>query len=167
MIELKAARRANRVVGISDMVVSDCADDILITYSLGSCVGLTLYDPAVGVGGMLHAMLPLSRIDKDKAASNPYMFTDTGVAALIQAVLNAGASKQRLVAKVAGGAAPLNAGGMFQIGERNFTVLHKVLWKNNVLIGGQDVGGTVARTMTLYMDSGVTTVRVAKDETEI
>ena len=162
--EARQARRGNRIVGISDMCISRNPEDVIITYSLGSCVGLALYDPATKVGGMIHCMLPLSRIDKAKAEANPCMFTDTGVSALIQGLINVGASKSRIVAKVAGGAAPLNTNGMFQIGERNFTVLHKVLWKNNILIAGKDVGGTAARTMSLCINDGTTMIRSNQKE---
>jgi len=154
-------------VSISEMAVSKHPDDVLITYSLGSCVGLSLYDPASGVGGLIHCMLPLSKIDPKKAKANPPMFTDTGVTALLEDVFNEGASRKHLVAKVAGGASLLDEKGMFKIGERNYTVLRKILWKNNILIAAEDVGGTIARTMALYMDSGRTTIKSQGKEVEL
>ena len=154
-------------VGISEMRTSNCAEDVLVTYSLGSCVGLAVYDPIAVVGGLIHCMLPLSRIDPEKAKTNPSMFTDTGVPQLLQAVLKLGAQKGRLVAKVAGGSRLLDENGTFKIGERNLVVLRKVLWKNNILIAGQDVGGTVARTMYLRMDSGQTTIKSCGREFEL
>jgi chemotaxis protein CheD len=130
-------------------------------------VGLSLYDPVAAVGGLVHCMLPLSRIDREKAARNPYMFTDTGATALIQSLLDAGGSRRRLIAKVAGGAAPLDDRGMFKIGERNYVVLRKVLWKNDILIAAESVGGTAPRTMYLYMDGGRTTVKSGGREEEL
>ncbi|MFO7776254.1 MAG: chemotaxis protein CheD [Candidatus Hydrogenedentota bacterium] len=159
--------RVQRVVWVSDMGVSSNSADVLITYSLGSCIGLTLFDPEAGVGGLLHSMLALSRMDKAKAEANPCMFTDTGATRLIQTLLDMGASKARLVAKVAGAAAPLEAHNAFQIGERNYTVLRKVLWKNGILIAGEDVGGKAPRTMSLYMDCGVTTIKMGGVEVEL
>ena len=156
-----------QTVGISEMAVSQDPQDILVTYSLGSCVGLSLYDPIAGVGGLIHCMLPLSRIDPEKATVKPCMFTDTGVPKLIQAMLDLGGSRKRLVAKVAGGGAPLKDNGVFKIGERNYTVLRKILWKNEILIAADDVGGTVARTMYLYMESGTTTVKSGGQEREL
>jgi len=141
------------------MIVSQNGEEVLVTYSLGSCIGVAVYDPNVGVGGLIHCMLPLSRLDAERAMRTPQMFTDTGVPALLNAVLDLGASRKRLIVKVAGGAAPLSDNGIFKIGERNYTVLRKVLWKNDILIAGEDVGGTIARTMKLYMDTGKTTVR--------
>lgn len=154
-------------VGISEMKVSTVPEDVLVTYSLGSCVGLTLYDPVVGIGGLIHCMLPLSKIDPAKAASNPAMFTDTGVPALLQAMLNLGASKRRLIAKVAGAAALMDEKGMFKIGERNFTVLRKILWKNDILIAAEETGGTIARTLYLYMDTGKTIIKSQGREHEL
>ena len=46
------------VVGISDCKISGDSEDLLITYALGSCIAVILYDPVVKVGGMLHYMLP-------------------------------------------------------------------------------------------------------------
>ncbi len=154
-------------VDISDMKVSKRSDDILVTYSLGSCVALSLYDPVVGVGGLIHCMLPLSKIDPVKARANPYMFTDTGVQALLQAVFDMGAKRENLVTKVAGGARLLDSNNLFRIGERNYTVLRKVLWKNNILITSEDVRGTIARTVYLYMDTGKTTIKSGGKEVEL
>lgn len=149
----------NHTIGIAEMNVSNQRDDVLVTYSLGSCMGLTLYDPQAGVGGMIHCMLPLSKIDENKAISNPLMFTDTGVQKLLQAVFNLGAERRNLIAKVAGCAVLCDDKGLFKIGERNYTVLRKVLWKNDILIAAEEVGGSIARTMYLYMDSGRTVIK--------
>lgn len=157
----------NHTVGISEMSVSNKPEDVIVTYSLGSCVGLALYDPEARVGGMIHCMLPLSRIDPEKAKKNPCMFTDTGVPKLLQAVLEMGATRRRLVAKVAGAAAPLNDNSVFKIGERNYVVLRKVLWKNDILIASEQVGGTVARTLFLHLDTGRTVVKSGGKETEL
>lgn len=154
-------------VGISEMAVSSAPEETLITYSLGSCVGLSLYDAAARVGGLIHSMLPLSRIDAAKAERAPCMFVDTGVPALLQAMFDRGAQKRNLVAKVAGGSQILDEKGVFNIGERNYAVLRKLLWKNGILIAGEDVGGTAPRTMSLSMETGRTVLRIQGRETEI
>ncbi len=154
-------------VGISEMKVSTEPGDVLVTYSLGSCVGLAVYDPVACIGGLIHCMLPLSKIDPAKAAATPAMFTDTGVPALLQEMLNRGASKRRLIAKVAGAAALMDEKGMFKIGERNFTVLRKILWKNDILIAAEETGGTIARTLYLYMDTGRTVIKSQGQEHEL
>ena len=161
------AKTKSIIVDISDMKISSNADDILVTYSLGSCVGLSLYDPVARVGGMVHCMLPLSRIDKTKAGKQPCMFTDTGVVALLQGMLEQGAQRKRLIAKVAGASSLLDEKKLFRIGERNYTVLRKVLWKNNILIEAEDVRGTRPRTMYLFMKDGRTVIRSQGQEVEL
>jgi chemotaxis protein CheD len=157
----------NRTVGISEMQISQDPGDVLATYALGSCVGLSLYDSQARVGGLIHCMLPLSRIDPAKAERNPLMYVDTGVPALLQAMFDLGAQRKTLVAKVAGGSKIMDANGVFNIGERNHTVLRKVLWKNDILVAGEDVGGNAPRTMYLHMDSGRTILKVSGEEKEI
>ncbi len=149
------------------MVVSTDPDDVIITYSLGSCVGLAVYDPEVMVGGIVHCMLPLSKTNEDKAKENPFMFVDTGVSALIQAVFDQGATRKHLVVKAVGASRLLDEKGMFKIGERNYTVLRKILWKNDILIAAEDVGGTKARTVYLEMDTGRTVIKSGGQETEL
>lgn len=146
-------------VGISDMKVSDNESDILVTHSLGSCIGLSLYDPEIRVGGLVHCMMPVSKLDPVKAAANPLMFTDTGVTALLKAVFDRGANRKRLIVTVAGAASLLDDKGFFKIGEKNHTILRKILWKNDILISEEDVGGNIVRTMYLYMNTGKTVIK--------
>jgi len=155
------------IVGISEMKVSSQPGDSLITYSLGSCIGLSLYDPEVKAGGLIHCMLPLSKIDPERAKERPCMFTDTGVPLLIETLLDLGADKRRLVAKVAGAARLLGDSNCFNIGERNQVVLRKLLWKNKMFIAGEETGGTLARTMSLDLNTGVTMLRSGGREYEL
>ena len=141
------------------MKASDRPGDVLVTYSLGSCVGLALYDPEQQLGGLVHCMLPLSKIDKARAEQRPCMFTDSGVMRLINVLLERGAEKRNLVATVAGAARLLNDNNTFRIGDRNKVVLRKILWKNNILIAAEDTGGTIARTMWLHLDTGRTMIK--------
>ncbi len=154
-------------VGISEMVTSRSEEDILATYALGSCLGLSLYDPVARVGGLIHCMLPLSKIDKAKAAATPAMFVDTGVPALLEALFKMGARRENLIAKAAGAAKVLQQVDHFKVGERNHTVLRKVLWKNSILIAHEDVGGTVARTMYLHMVTGLTVIKTKGQAVEV
>ena len=141
------------VVLVGDMKVGRNGD-ILVTHALGSCLGLMIYDPIVKVGGLLHAMLPLSRINPRKAEEKPYMFVDTGVQGLFKSVYDIGGRKERLIVKAAGCGRPLSNNEMFKIGERNYIVLKKILWKNNVLLDAEDVGGTSSRTVYFHIDTG-------------
>lgn len=157
----------NVVVGISDMRISKDPGEVLVTFALGSCVGLSLYDPSTGIGAMIHSMLPLSKIDAAKAERNPFMFVDTGVPLMIQTLYDMGVEKRNIVAKVAGGSKIMDDKGVFNIGERNHTVLRKVLWKNNILVSGEDVGGCLARTMYLYLNTGKTVLKMSGQEKEL
>ena len=150
------------VVAMADLRLSNVATERLVTYALGSCLGITVWDPVAGVGGMLHVMLPSSAIDAEKAARNPAMFVDTGVPMLFRRSYELGAKKERLVVRVAGGAhsGATEDDDPFQIGKRNFLTLRKLLWKNNVLVHAHDVGGwQTSRTMRLDLASGEVTVK--------
>lgn len=154
-------------VGIAEMHCCKDRDEVIVTYALGSCLGITVHDDTAGVGGMVHIMLPLSKMDAEKSQNNPYMFADTGVAELFKKAYSLGASKENIVVKVAGGAQILDTNGHFKIGERNFAMLRKVLWKNNVLIEGQDVGGTISRTMSLHVSTGQVIIRSNGQQKEL
>lgn len=154
-------------VNISDMKVSKNPEDILATYSLGSCVGVALYDPLQKIGGLIHCMLPLSKVDPERAKDVPFMFVDTGLPILLQTLLNMGADKKRIIARIAGGAVLLDDNGMFRIGERNYIVVRKLLWKNNLLISAEDIGGTLARTMYFHINDGKILIRSAGKEYEL
>ncbi|CAB1059685.1 Chemotaxis protein CheD [Olavius sp. associated proteobacterium Delta 1] len=145
------------VVAVGDMKIGRDAD-LIVTHALGSCLGLIVYDPVQKVGGLLHAMLPLSKINPDKAEANPYMFVDTGVPALFKALYEIGGQKSRMVIKAAGCGNPLGKNEMFKIGERNHTILKKLLWKNNILLETEDVGGTASRTVQLDVATGQTII---------
>lgn len=160
-----AAPRLSRVVvGMADMKASRGPGDELITYALGSCLGITIWDPACQVGAMLHVMMPTRRIDPAKAKVQPFMFVDAGVPQLFRAAYRLGAKKERLIVKVAGGAA-IGRGGedCFKIGKRNFASLRKLLWKNGVLLKSHDVGGNYPRTMSLAVATGEVQLRTAGD----
>ena len=156
---LDAPKKVAHTVGISEMKVCNDPGTTIVTHALGSCLGVTIFDPVVGVGGLIHIQLPLSKIDPQKAQSRPCMFVDTGIPMLFEEAYRWGAVKRRIQLKVAGGAQFLDSEGKFKIGERNFTILRKMLWKNSVLIEGQDVGGTISRTMSLNVETGEVTIR--------
>jgi chemotaxis protein CheD len=147
------------VVGIADLKVSNLTGDTLVTHALGSCIGVAIYDPEARVGGLLHYMLPESSLDVVRARENPYMFADTGIPLLFRECYSLGARKQRLKVKVAGGSQVLGGQEHFQIGRRNYAALRRLLFKNNVLIDQEDVGGCKARTLYLDIASGRTWVK--------
>lgn len=143
-----------QIVGVADMKVSNNPEESIITYSLGSCIGLVIYDSVVKVGGVLHYMLPESSIDRGKAAARPYMFADSGIPRLFKTAYQLGAVKQRMNIYAAGGAEILDQKGFFNIGKRNYMALKKIFFKNNVMINKQDVGGNVNRTVRIEIATG-------------
>ena len=152
------------IVGMADMKVVSGKESELVTYALGSCLGISAFDPVVNVGGLLHVMLPSSSINSSKAEDNPLMFVDTGVPKLFHACYNAGAHRDRLVIKVAGGAAVNGNSDFFSIGQRNYTMLKKLFWKNGIIIHAEDVGGSISRTMSVDLGSGRVTLKNASNE---
>jgi chemotaxis protein CheD len=139
---------------MADCRVASESGDILATFALGSCIGLSVYDPWAKVGGMLHFMLPDSGIDPARGRENPYMFADTGIPMLIEQVCAKGAKKRQLVAHAAGGASIMDPQNVFDIGKRNHLALRKILWKAGVLLSGEAVGGSTSRTIKLEIDGG-------------
>lgn len=148
------------IVGVSDMHVSNNPGETIITYALGSCLGISMFDPVAGVGGLLHVMLPLSKADPEKASIKPAMYVDTGLAQLVGVCYDMGATKKDIIISVAGGASMKRNENddYFKIGKRNFTTLRKLLWKNGFMIEKQDVGGNNSRTMALRLSDGLVTV---------
>lgn len=149
------------IVGVSDMKVSNDPEAVLVTYSLGSCIGVTIYDAVAKVGGLLHYLLPESKLSPEKAVKNPYMFADTGIPALFKAAYELGARKQRMKVIVAGGSQIMDQAGFFNIGKRNDIALRKMFHKNNVLIDYRDVGGNVNRTIKLEVKNGDAWIKVS------
>ena len=141
------------LVEVGDLKLGRDGDE-LVTYALGSCLGLVVHDPVAKVGGLLHAMLPLSSINPEKARSNPFMFVDTGVPELFLRLYEMGGQKGRMLVKAAGCANPMGKDQMFKIGERNYVVLKKLLWKNGVLLKAEDIGGSLSRTLHFNVASG-------------
>ncbi|MDR2861698.1 MAG: chemotaxis protein CheD [Syntrophobacterales bacterium] len=150
---------ADIIVSIADLKLGNRADDTLITFALGSCIGISIYDPQAKVGGLLHYMLPDSTLDAQKAQGQPAMFADTGIPLLFKSCYRLGAEKKRLIVKVAGGASILDDAQFFRIGQKNITAMRKIFWKNNVMIEAEDTGLNHNRTMRLELATGKVTIK--------
>jgi len=142
------------VVGMADCRVSSEPGQVLVTFALGSCIGLSVYDTRAAVGGLLHYMLPDSSIDPVRGKQNPFMFADTGIPLLIDKVCALGANKRQLVAHASGGACIMDPDNVFDIGKRNYLALRKLLWKAGVLLSCEAVGGSISRTVRLEIGTG-------------
>ena len=152
------------VVNVSDAKISDNSSDVIVTYSLGSCIGVCLYDDERKIGGMLHYQLPDSKINPDRAKQNPFMYADSGMKVLVDKMISMGACKKRIQVKIAGGAAMDTGPKGFDIGKRNHLAIRKILWKNGMLINSEDVGGSSPRNLYINIENGIVTVRSNKLE---
>jgi chemotaxis protein CheD len=141
-------------VAIADCRLSNSPDDVLVTYALGSCVGVAVYDPVACVGGLLHYMLPEAGLDPVKASANPFLFADTGIPQLFRRSYDLGADKRRLLVWLAGGGEVMDDAGVFHIGKCNAFAARKILWRAGVRSHGESFGGPVSRTLRLEMSTG-------------
>jgi len=148
-------------VGIADLKVGG-EPAVLVTLGLGSCVGVTLYDPVQKVGGLLHIMLP-KMSDFTRGRVKPAKFADTGIPLLLQEVLGLGASRRLLEAKIAGGAqmfSGLDKSFVMNMGNKNVDAVRETLRELRIKIAAEDVGGKNGRTMILYTATGRVVIRI-------
>ena len=161
---------ATLTVGIADLKVGK-VDDVLVTYALGSCVGICLYDPETKIAGLAHIMLPLSTEagdSKGSIAQNGKRYADTGITELVQEMTMKGASRTRLVAKIAGGARMFaTQSAVFNIGERNVAAVKKMLAAYRIRIIAEETGLDFGRTVFFHGDTGIMEVRAAAKGTKM
>lgn len=143
-------------VGIADMKMAK-GSGMLVTYALGSCIGICLYDPMIKLGALVHVMLPLNM---EAGRKNPLKYADTGIRDTVRQMELKGASRARLTAKIAGGAKMFeSSGSLGNIGQRNIESVHLNLKKEGVRLLKEDVGGTAARTLLFDVSSGLACIR--------
>ena len=143
-------------VGISDLNVARGTDE-LITYALGSCVGICIYDPMTKIGGLSHIMLPSSTLNRD-GAQTPMRFADTAVVMLVKKLEQMGASRRRMKAKIAGGAqmfATISNSSLANIGQRNVIAVKQALQKEGIPIVAEDTGKDYGRTLLFSPEDGI------------
>lgn len=146
-------------VGIADMKIARQEGE-LITYALGSCIGVAFYDPMIKLGALLHIMLP----EKNMTDSNVFKYADSGVRETLRKLQAFGATKGRLVCKIAGGAKMFEMkgpGGLGNIGERNAQNVKRVLMAEGLRVSSEDTGANYARTMSLDVATGKVYIRSA------
>ena len=148
-------------VGMSEIHISSSKSVILTAPGLGSCIGLTMYDPLVKIGGMAHVVLPDSTTST-KELTHPGKFADTAVLELISLLTKKGASKHNMIIKISGGAQMFNfekGGNVLNIGMRNAIAVKAALSKEGLNIRAADTGGNKGRTMRLEVETGIVYVR--------
>jgi len=144
------------VIGISDMNVVKNGGSV-ITYALGSCVGVALYDSVHHIAGLAHVLMP-SSLDVHDGNINVMKYVDTAVPELVRRMEKAGASLYYLSAKIAGGAQMFSLSGasaQFNIGDRNIEMARAILEKLRIKIEAEDVGLNYGRTVEIFSDTGI------------
>ncbi len=156
---------SNITIGISDL--NACrAPDVLVTYALGSCVGICLMDSVAGVGGLSHIMLPDSS-GMSNAATTPMRFADTAIPLLVQKMSLMGANRGRMKAKIAGGAVMFaTSSDKFNIGDRNVQAVKAVLNSLRIPIVAEDTGLDYGRTVFFYPETGIMEIKAATKPTK-
>lgn len=146
-------------VGISDMNIAR-GDNNLVTFALGSCVGICLFDATRKMGALGHIMLPTSPDPKNEVTVNKY--ADTCIPNMLQRLQRLGCNPALLVAKIAGGAKMFEVSGdssFGNIGERNVQAVRAILRSHNIRILADDTGLNYGRTVYFNTLSGIMTVK--------
>ena len=134
-------------VGIADYKLCSSPQKIT-TLGLGSCLGVVIYEPSSGICGMAHVMLPDSRRITNNTERKK--FVDTCIQDMYDELIKKPVHKERLVAKIAGGARMFShhsENDFFNIGSQNYLAVCKILAKCKVRIVAEDIGGTCSRTI--------------------
>jgi chemotaxis protein CheD len=129
---------------------------LLVSYALGSCIGVAMHDPVAKVGGMLHVQLPSSTTALSTALSqgDPGRYVDTGMPRLRDGMLELGATAGRIRTVLAGGAVMKAGHDFFGIASRNLVAVRKWLWSSRILVAAEDTGGNEPRNMRLDILTG-------------
>ncbi len=146
-------------VGMADYKVGRNPDS-LISYGLGSCVGIALFDSTAKVGGLAHIMLPDST--QARSADNLAKFADTALPVMLNEIIKLGGLKSRITAKIAGGSQMFtftNTTDIMRVGERNADAVRAVLKKLEIRVIAEDTGGNYGRTVELRLDTGIFRVK--------
>ena len=144
-------------VGIADMKMLQ-GEGTLITYALGSCIGLCFHDPKLRLGALLHIMLPLNM---EAGRTHPLKYADTGIKETLKHMEAKGALRSRMTVKIAGGAKmfEVSGAGLGNIGQRNIESVRTILKRENVRLVAENVGGTVARSLLFNVGTGQGCIR--------
>ena len=148
-------------VNHSEMKISTNPVETLVAFSIGSGMGVTVHDPVCGVGGILNFMLPDSGcVNRVYPARAPFMYADTGVPALLEAMYEKDAQPDRLKVVIAGGAHILDQTDAFNIGLKNREALKACIDAYNLSIHHENTGGTNSRTLSLKIGSGCSSIKI-------
>lgn len=127
----------------------------LITRALGSCLGITLFNPLKKMGAMAHPMLP--DIEKARVKNNPARYVNYVIKKMVEDLESRGNPKNTLSAKLFGGAHMFSfiaADSVLNVGEKNITMAKTILEELGIKLAAQEVGGTFGRTIELNLENG-------------
>jgi len=148
-------------VNFSEMRISSNPTETLVAFSIGSGIGVTVFDPVCGVGGVLNFMLPDStKANGVNPEKFPLMFADKGVPFFVKALFEKGNRPDRMKVVIAGGAHIMDQAGIFNIGEKNYEALKNGLANYDLKIHHEDIGGTNSRTLSLEIGSGSSSIKI-------
>lgn len=163
-----AATKRRIVVGIGEFAVCNDKQSVIITHALGSCVAVSLWDPEAGVAGLIHVLLPDSKINPTRAAAQPAAFADTGIPLLFRSAYEMGVQKKRCQVRLVGGADVTSIGACGEsVGKRNILAARSLLWKNGVMVQKEAVGGSEARTVSLHVSDGAVQVSSGRETLQV
>jgi chemotaxis protein CheD len=147
-------------VGIAELAVARFPDSVT-TLGLGSCVGVAIYDETKRIAGLVHIMLPTMDLAKG-TEFNRAKFADSGIPQLLEMMLRAGAIRQHLTAKIAGGAqmfAFSDKADSVRIGSRNVEACKRTLQSLGIPLLAEDTGGNRGRTVEIFSETGLYEIR--------
>jgi chemotaxis protein CheD len=147
-------------VGTGELSVCRGRDATIVARGIGSCVAVCVWDPVVTAGGLLHFLLPESRINPERAAGQPATFADLGIPLLFERLRAVGVDTTRATVKLVGGAeiAPTAAASAFNIGRRNALAARQMLWRTGAMVAVEELGGTAERTVAMNVVTGAITI---------
>lgn len=148
MITEAGTRRVHLIQG-EYKVMSD--PDVVLTTILGSCVAACLRDPVVGVGGMNHFLLPGS-MEAMAAGGDATRYGVHLMELLINGLLKQGARRDRLEAKIFGGAKTIAT--FSNVGEQNARFARQFLTDEGIKIVGESTGGEHGRKLEYWPSTG-------------
>jgi chemotaxis protein CheD len=156
MPDIQPLNEQTSMIGIGEYRVGSFP---MVTIGLGSCIGLTLYDPNLKLGAMVHIMLPESGGRTDR----PGKYADTAVPLLVKELVALGCKNRSIIAKIVGGACMFEYfGTSLNIGERNAGKIRTALKEHHIQLVAEDVGGKVGRSVTFMpADGGKVLIRRA------
>ena len=146
-------------VQMADLHIGN-APGLLVTRGLGSCLGITFYDPVKKMGAMSHAMLP--DLDKAKTKTNPHRFVNSSIKEMVEEFEKRGCPRNRIVAKLFGGAhmfSFINTDSVLNVGQKNIEMALAVLKELDIKVAGQEIGGTFGRTIEFNLEDGKVLVK--------